>query len=127
MGGSRGYKRFFSREASKNLPDRVRRRVHPTTHQLIENGLTARAVFWLNSAMNTRKLPLLLAVVPILLCQLPLQSAETNKSETAVSIFKDKKLEAAVRKYVFEKRDTEKPILAEDVVSLSTISATGLG
>src|SRR3954466_4058561 len=68
----------------------------------------------------------------IALCSLPLLcfqggAAETNKTEAAPSIFKDKNLEAAVRKYVFEKRDTDKPINEADVVSLSTISATGLG
>src|ERR1044071_7729711 len=53
--------------------------------------------------------------------------AETNKTDSAPSIFKDKNLEAAVRKYVFEKRNTDKPLNEADVVSLSTISATGLG
>src|SRR5438128_959701 len=77
--------------------------------------------------MNMTKLPFLLPAVILLLLALPLQSAETNKRGLRASIFNDKKLEEAVRKYVFEKRDSDKPITAEDVVSLSTISATGLG
>src|SRR5947207_10972517 len=57
--------------------------------------------------------------------------AKTNKTETAtnkveVSIFPDKNLEAAVRKFVFEKRDNNKPITEPDVASLSTISGQGL-
>jgi Leucine-rich repeat (LRR) protein len=42
-------------------------------------------------------------------------------------IFADKKLEAAVRKYVFDKRDTDKPLVEADVVNVSTIEAKGLG
>ena len=54
--------------------------------------------------------------------------AKTNKSEKAeVSIFPDKKLEAAVRKFVFDKRDNEKPITESDVANLSTIQGVGMG
>ncbi|MBL9170705.1 MAG: leucine-rich repeat domain-containing protein [Verrucomicrobiales bacterium] len=42
-------------------------------------------------------------------------------------IFADKNLESAVRRYVFEKRDTDKPIVEADVVNLSTLEARGLG
>src|SRR5438046_1018252 len=42
-------------------------------------------------------------------------------------IFPDKNLEAAVRKFVFEKRDNDKPLVEADLVSLSTIQAVGLG
>src|SRR5437773_5088768 len=57
--------------------------------------------------------------------------AKTNKIDTAtnkveVSIFPDKNLEAAVRKFVFEKRDNNKPITEGDVASLSTISGQGM-
>src|SRR3954451_10409352 len=51
-------------------------------------------------------------------------AASTNKSE--VSIFPDKNLETAVRKFVFEKRDNDKPITEADVISLSTINGPGL-
>lgn len=40
------------------------------------------------------------------------------------SIFPDKNLEALVRKYVFEKQNTDKPIVEDDVVNISTISST---
>lgn len=42
-------------------------------------------------------------------------------------IFPDKNLEAAVRHYVFDKRHTEEPILAEDVATISTITARNKG
>jgi internalin A len=54
--------------------------------------------------------------------------ASTNKVEKVeVSIFPDKKLEAAVRKFVFEKRDNDKPITEADVANLSTIQGNGMG
>jgi internalin A len=75
-----------------------------------------------------KKLSLCLLTFSLGLCLTsPLPAAETNKTEAVASIFKDKNLEAAVRKYVFEKRDTDKPITEADVVSLSTISGPGLG
>src|SRR5213592_116799 len=59
----------------------------------------------------------------LLLAALPGQTnkaaASTNKVEA--SIFPDKNLEAAVRKFVFEKRDNDKPITEGDVANLSTI------
>lgn len=42
-------------------------------------------------------------------------------------IFPDKQLEAAVRKQVFEKRDNDQPITAEDVKNISTIRGAGMG
>src|SRR6476660_1687224 len=50
--------------------------------------------------------------------------AEPSPPETP--IFKDKKLEAAVRKFIFDKRDNDKPIVEADLVNLSTIQANGL-
>ncbi len=43
------------------------------------------------------------------------------------SIFPDPNLEAAVRRQVFEKRDTSDPILAEDVAKISVVEANGMG
>jgi Leucine-rich repeat (LRR) protein len=43
------------------------------------------------------------------------------------SIFPDKALEAIVRKSVFEKRNTDQPILAKDVEKISTIKAPKAG
>ncbi len=45
----------------------------------------------------------------------------------AAQIFPDKNLEEAVRQYVFEKRHTDEPIVAEDVATISTISARDKG
>src|SRR5688572_4755514 len=42
-----------------------------------------------------------------------------------VPIFPDKNLEKAVRKFVFEKRDNEKPLVEEDLSSISIIQASG--
>src|SRR5437867_13096030 len=41
-------------------------------------------------------------------------------------VFKDKNLEKAVRRFVFEKRDNEKPIIEADVANLSTIQGVGM-
>jgi hypothetical protein len=43
----------------------------------------------------------------------------------ADDLFPDKNLEAAVRKYVFEKRDKTDPLTAEDVRDISTIESKG--
>src|SRR5436309_8579054 len=53
------------------------------------------------------------------------RAAETNQSP--VVNFPDKNLEKAVRKFVFEKRDNDKPLVEADLVTLSTIQATGMG
>src|SRR2546425_13281138 len=53
---------------------------------------------------------------------LRLQSADTN-----ALIFPDSNLEKAVRKFVFEKRDNDKPLVEADLVNLSTIQGNGLG
>ena len=51
----------------------------------------------------------------------------TNKVEKVeTSIFPDKNLEKAVRKFVFEKRDNDKPITEADVANLSTVEGKGL-
>lgn len=43
------------------------------------------------------------------------------------SIFPDKNLEKAVRPYVFEKRNTDEPITAEDVIHISTVKGRDAG
>src|SRR2546426_5308141 len=53
----------------------------------------------------------------------PLVSAESSSD---APVFKDKNLERAVRKFVFEKRDNDKPIIEADVANLSTIQGTGM-
>lgn len=45
----------------------------------------------------------------------------------AEGIFPDKNLEKVVRKYVFEKRDNEMPIVEDDVVNISTVVGKGQG
>jgi hypothetical protein len=55
----------------------------------------------------------------------PARAAEPEPPGTP--IFTDKKLESAVRKFVFDKRDNDKPIVEADVVNLSTIQGVGLG
>src|SRR5688572_17149346 len=47
-------------------------------------------------------------------------------SSSDVSVFKDKNLEKAVRRFVFEKRDNDKPITEADVANLSTIQGPGM-
>ncbi len=45
----------------------------------------------------------------------------------ADDLFPDKNLEAAIRKYVFEKRDNTEPLTEDDVKNISTIKARGKG
>ena len=52
--------------------------------------------------------------------------ASAEPSSTA-SLFPDQNLEAVVRKHVFEKRDTTKPLVEADVANLSTIEGKGAG
>src|SRR2546429_1609459 len=47
-------------------------------------------------------------------------------SPSEAPVFKDKRLEKAVRKFVFDKRDNDKPIVETDVVNLSTIQGVGM-
>src|SRR6185295_9066353 len=51
----------------------------------------------------------------------------TGAAEPEPKLFPDKNLEAAVRKFVFEKRDNDKPLTEADLENLSTIQAVGLG
>jgi Leucine-rich repeat (LRR) protein len=44
----------------------------------------------------------------------------------APPIFKDKNLEAAVRKFVFEKRDNQEPLTEADLANISTIQGKGM-
>ncbi len=54
------------------------------------------------------------------------EKADATK-EKAESIFADKNLEAAVRRYVFEKKNNDEPIVAADVRDISTIEAKKKG
>src|SRR5437867_13361333 len=49
-----------------------------------------------------------------------------GESSSEIPVFKDKNLEKAVRKFVFEKRDNDKPIIEADVANLSTIQGAGM-
>src|SRR6266496_1022907 len=55
------------------------------------------------------------------------QALGADSASPPAPLFVDKNLEAAVRKYVFEKRDNDKPLVEADLVNLSTIEAKGLG
>src|SRR5215212_6372693 len=63
----------------------------------------------------------------LLLALLGSQALSSAESTNQPPVFRDKKLEAAVRKYVFEKRDTDKTLVESDVVNISTIDAKGAG
>jgi internalin A len=79
--------------------------------------------------MNKLLVPLLtLSLVATMLpVRLSFAQAQPESKPAETSIFKDKKLEEAVRQYVFEKRNTTKPITAADVANLSVIKAKGAG
>ena len=55
------------------------------------------------------------------------QETKTEPAKPEPPIFPDKNLEAAVRKFVFEKRDNDKPLVEADLANLSTIQANGKG
>src|SRR6266536_3236354 len=52
--------------------------------------------------------------------------SRAGESSAETPVFKDKNLEKAVRKFVFAKRDNDKPVLEADVVNLSTIQGVGM-
>lgn len=67
---------------------------------------------------------LLLASVPMSAAESAPKPAEKPAATNApVSVFKDKKLEAAVRRQVFAKRESQDPLTAADVATVSTVSA----
>src|SRR6187401_3471499 len=77
--------------------------------------------------MKIMKLPIVLLVAFLSSFASGAEPPPPEKSSTPEKpIFKDKKLEAAVRKFIFDKRDNDKPIVESDLVNLSTIQATGL-
>src|SRR6266403_1485336 len=71
--------------------------------------------------MPFRTLPGMLLVWS--LSSAPLVSAESSAD---APVFRDKNLEKAVRKFVFDKRDNDKPITEADVANLSTIQGAGM-
>src|SRR6185436_3626770 len=54
-------------------------------------------------------------------------SRAADEPTNAPAVFPDKNLEAAVRKFVIEKRDTDKPLTESDLANLSTIKGNNLG
>src|SRR5213592_2606652 len=52
--------------------------------------------------------------------------ARAGESSDETPVFKDKSLEKAVRKFVFAKRNNDKPVIEADVVNLSTIQGVGM-
>ena len=62
------------------------------------------------------------------LCILVLASARMAgaDSPSEAPVFKDKNLEKAVRKFVFDKRDNDKPIVEADVANLSTVQGVSM-
>jgi internalin A len=57
---------------------------------------------------------------------LPLLSARAAEETSPAVVFKDKNLEKAVRKFVIEKRDSDKPLTEADLGNLSTIQGNGM-
>ena len=57
----------------------------------------------------------------------PKEGEEKDAEKVEVSVFPDKNFENAVRKQVFAKRDTDKPLTAEDVRNISVIHGNKLG
>lgn len=87
------------------------------------------------SLASTRRIVLAsCAAVTILFAPTPGRAADAPAAKTpepapvpAKPIFADKNLENAVRKFVFEKRDNDKPLVEADLVNLSTIQANSQG
>jgi internalin A len=85
------------------------------------------AIFFNNSfslALQTRMLKCLLSC--FMVAWVATRSL-AGDSAPETPIFKDKNLESAVRKFVFAKRDNDKPIVEADVANLSTIQGVGMG
>jgi Leucine-rich repeat (LRR) protein len=57
----------------------------------------------------------------------PKAAAKPAVTNAPVSVFKDKKLEDAVRRQVFAKRESKEPLTAADVANVSTVSAPFAG
>src|SRR6476660_10003566 len=57
-----------------------------------------------------------------------LSSAPSFSAESSsdAPVFKDRNLEKSVRKFVFDKRDNDKPSTETDVANLSTIQGAGM-
>src|SRR6266568_7026236 len=62
----------------------------------------------------------------LLICWLSSAPAIAAESSSDAPVFKDKNLEKAVRRFVFDKRDNDKPITEADVANLSTIQGGGM-
>src|SRR6266487_7033674 len=62
----------------------------------------------------------------LLICWLSSAPSVSAESSSDAPVFKDKNLEKAVRKFVFDKRDNDKPITEDDVANLSTIQGAGM-
>lgn len=54
-------------------------------------------------------------------------AADPTNAPVEVSVFPDKKLEAAVRQQVFAKRDTDKPLTAADVANVAVVQGNFRG
>lgn len=81
------------------------------------------------NCMNRLRLLLPIAVAAIgIACNTAAQSTNAPAAQTnLVSIFKDKRLEDVVRQQVFAKRETNSPLTAADVATVSTISGNFRG
>src|SRR5439155_22009847 len=62
----------------------------------------------------------------LLVWSLSFAPSVSAESASDAPVFKDKNLEKAVRKFVFDKRDNDKPISESDVANLSTIQGVGM-
>jgi len=67
-------------------------------------------------------------LIAVLVCPTPLWCAETSPpAPSPVASFADPNLDAAVRKFVIDKRDSDKSLTEADMVNLSTIQGVALG
>jgi len=84
--------------------------------------------------MNKRAILSSLCASVLLLASVPMSAAEPAPkpaekpaaTNAPVSVFKDKKLEAAVRRQVFAKRESQDPLTAADVATVSTVALASL-
>jgi internalin A len=89
-------------------------------------SLNTRPVLVIKSFLVMKKLIGNFALVFFLL--MPIGQARAADAEPPPKpLFVDKNLEAAVRRYVFDKRENDKPLVEADLLNLSTIEAKGLG
>jgi Leucine-rich repeat (LRR) protein len=107
--GVRKHKSRFSEAMLFDMAEGVTRHIYECVSEPMKNTLRNECV-----------------TILCLIC-LAATSSYGQSTQTNIVEFPDKNLEAAVRKFIFEKRDNDKPLVESELVNLSTIQGVGRG